>query len=96
MSRKKGCSNCGKGDRPRHYRRHHHIPAPMRPSWADYGWPWWWSYYSYPRYFNDWPQVRQQMPVQIKEIIVKENNNTYLPLIISISIIIIIALVLFK
>lgn len=81
--------------RHNHQRRHHHMPEPMRPSWANYGWPWWWSYYSYPRYFTDWNPIRE-VPVQIREVIVKENNNTYLPLIISMSVIIIIALVLFK
>jgi len=88
------------------HRRNHHVPRPMYPNYnTNYRWPWWWTYP--PRYYPDWNPwnwnigrsyyqpswlYRQEVPVKVKEVIVKEQKkqgmNTILPIIIVLVVLI--------
>lgn len=91
-----------------HHRNHHvpaPMYPNYNYNYSSYRWPWWWTYP--PRYYNDWNPwnwgrngyyyqpswlYRQEVPVQVKEVIVKQqhknNMNAILPIIIVLVILI--------
>jgi hypothetical protein len=88
---------------PRHWRPGRRIPAPMPPSWypsSYWGYPW------YPRFYHDWnpynytPWWWNRVPVETRQVIVKEGNRQTweqaMPVIIVMLIFVIIGLVFWK